>query len=127
MKMPLLIKQYVALKEKAAFWQILFETSQAFLTIFLSYFKISFEQMSSKYSVEISIPFLNENHAMIAMRSLSVDKDPKNSNVIKTWNVNENTLNVTIHSDSLKLLRTVSSSFYEMILPVVETLKEFSD
>lgn len=68
----------------------------------------------------------SEKDAHIVLRSLSVDKEPKGAKVKKMWSVEGNSLVVQASCDSVALLRTVTSSFFDFLTPVLEALGEFS-
>lgn len=82
----------------------------------------------------LKIPTYSNDHALILKKVLDVDKELKPESCHREISVNDSELIMYIliflkgrhiHTDSLKLARTISSSLLDSIINVQKTLEEF--
>ncbi|KAH6573557.1 hypothetical protein BASA50_004023 [Batrachochytrium salamandrivorans] len=78
-------------------------------------------------SSTLCIPFGSPRFADIAEKTLSVDKEFKKTIVERSIKASGSTLTVTFTSESLKMLRTSVSSFFDLTALVARTIAEFGD
>ncbi|XP_012257780.2 uncharacterized protein LOC105687043 isoform X2 [Athalia rosae] len=76
-------------------------------------------------SVSVSVPFPTAREADVAYQVLRVDSEPKRSGVVKILSIEENRLNVQFTGTEARKVRVGLTSFFENLILVVETMKEF--
>ncbi|XP_046743715.1 uncharacterized protein LOC124409851 isoform X2 [Diprion similis] len=76
-------------------------------------------------NVSVSVPFTTAREADVVYQVLRVDSEPKRSGVSKILRLDENRLNVSFTGTEARKVRVGLTSFFESLLLVVETLKEF--
>ncbi|KAM7392368.1 hypothetical protein PAMA_007467 [Pampus argenteus] len=64
-------------------------------------------------------------HAVIALRSLSPDREPRKGGISKQLTVSGSTLSVRWSADEARILRVSVNSFLDHLLLVVETMEMF--
>ncbi|KAI8924213.1 CTAG/Pcc1 family [Entophlyctis helioformis] len=79
------------------------------------------------HELTIRIPFGDVQFATYAQQALAVDKELRPSQVSKALTVDGDTLVVTFHAVSVRMLRTSVSSFLEFANLAARTLAEFGE
>eukprot|EP00842_Homolaphlyctis_polyrhiza_P005244 jgi/Hompol1/5720/HPOL_002037-RA len=79
------------------------------------------------HQLTLNIPFGSAHFAEIACRVLSVDREPKQSQVQRAMAAEGEQLRVSFSSPLVKPLRTSVSSFLEFAALVARTIAEFGD
>uniref|UniRef100_A0A3B3Z6Q1 L antigen family member 3 n=1 Tax=Periophthalmus magnuspinnatus TaxID=409849 RepID=A0A3B3Z6Q1_9GOBI len=73
----------------------------------------------------LDVPFPSSREALIALRSLSPDKEPRKGGISKEITVKDNTLS-RWSADEARILRVSVNSFMDHLLLVLETMEMFS-
>ncbi|KAG2186226.1 hypothetical protein INT43_002664 [Umbelopsis isabellina] len=76
-------------------------------------------------SRHLEIPFPTPRLAEIAQRALSVDKELKGDQVKRSISVEDNMLKVDFDCISVRMLRVSTTSFFEMLTMVTNTMEMF--
>nr|XP_046480712.1 uncharacterized protein LOC124218233 isoform X2 [Neodiprion pinetum] len=76
-------------------------------------------------NVSVSVPFTTTREADVVYQVLRVDSEPKRSGVSKILSLDETRLNVNFTGTEARKVRVGLTSFFESLLLVLETLKEF--
>jgi tRNA threonylcarbamoyladenosine modification (KEOPS) complex Pcc1 subunit len=82
--------------------------------------------MTQKCMVNLSVPFDNDQLAVVARNSIDADEVPNVDLVKRTIEVDGNNLNVTIVCEDLFKLRTSLNNYIEAVLQVKKTIKRFN-
>jgi hypothetical protein len=85
--------------------------------------------MSSKYlySCELKIRFLSEEHATNALHVLQVDEELQREKSQKILKVQGCELFATLSATEVRVLRVMTSSFFDMVTTLTRTLREFGE
>jgi len=83
-------------------------------------------QVAFAHKFHLAIPFPRPEWAEMACTSLQVDMELKPTIVRRTMEAREGVLHVTYETLDAKMLRTVVSSFFDMLFLVIDTIKTFS-
>ncbi|XP_011495401.1 PREDICTED: EKC/KEOPS complex subunit LAGE3 [Ceratosolen solmsi marchali] len=75
--------------------------------------------------VDLCIPFPSEREADVAYQTLRVDAEPSRSGVTKTLTLKSNTLKATFSGKEARKVRVGLTSFFDTLLLITETMKEF--
>lgn len=79
-----------------------------------------------KFKCSFELELNNSKEALIALNSLSVDKEPKRSFVVKKLQVFENKLLAEFISNTAQGLRASVNSFMDLFILVKETIERFN-
>ncbi|KAK7895302.1 hypothetical protein WMY93_020627 [Mugilogobius chulae] len=86
----------------------------------------SLNHATGKLEFSLDVPFPSSREAMIALRSLSPDKEPRRGGITKDLSVQDNTLSVRWSADEARILRVSVNSFMDHLSLVLETMEMFS-
>lgn len=81
--------------------------------------------MASAYKADLEVPFPSNREAVIALGSLSVDKEPRRGGVQRKISVDKNILLIHFEALEAKSLRVSINSFFEHLRLVCETIRCF--
>ncbi|KAM7368605.1 hypothetical protein PAMP_012929 [Pampus punctatissimus] len=73
----------------------------------------------------LDVPFPSSREAVIALSSLSPDREPRKGGISKQLMVSGSTLSVRWSADEARILRVSVNSFLDHLLLVVETMEMF--
>lgn len=79
------------------------------------------------HKFNIDIPFARSEWADIVRTTLEVDKELKPTIVRRTLEAKDGVLHVTYEALEVRMLRTVVSSFFDMLLLTIDTIKAFGE
>ncbi|KAJ0012822.1 hypothetical protein NQD34_017156 [Periophthalmus magnuspinnatus] len=88
--------------------------------------ELSGNHATGKLGFSLDVPFPSSREALIALRSLSPDKEPRKGGISKEITVKDNTLSVRWSADEARILRVSVNSFMDHLLLVLETMEMFS-
>ncbi|XP_072310290.1 L antigen family member 3-like [Eucyclogobius newberryi] len=74
----------------------------------------------------LDVPFPSNREAVVALRSLSPDKEPRKGGITKDLTVQGHTLSVRWSADEARILRVSVNSFMDHLSLVLETMEMFS-
>ncbi|XP_028318032.1 L antigen family member 3-like [Gouania willdenowi] len=80
---------------------------------------------TGKLEFSLDVPFPSAEEAIIALRSLSPDREPRRGGISKQLSVSGNTLYVRWSADEARTLRVSVSSFMDHLSLVLETMEAF--
>ncbi|KAL6068119.1 hypothetical protein QOT17_008367 [Balamuthia mandrillaris] len=84
------------------------------------------EDLSSfKHKYTLEVPLLSAEYATIVCNTLKVDKELKESIVHRELSTEDNVLKISYATKDIRMLRTVVSSSFDMLLLSLETLHAF--
>eukprot|EP01088_Endostelium_zonatum_P018626 TRINITY_DN6037_c1_g1_i1.p1 TRINITY_DN6037_c1_g1~~TRINITY_DN6037_c1_g1_i1.p1 ORF type:complete len:105 (+),score=12.56 TRINITY_DN6037_c1_g1_i1:110-424(+) len=84
-------------------------------------------EVAFPHKYNIDIPFPKEEWAQNVCRTLSADRELKEDQVHRVMIVEGTHLKVTFETTELRLLRTVVTSFFDMLLLCMNAINIFSD
>ncbi|XP_040914130.1 L antigen family member 3-like [Toxotes jaculatrix] len=73
----------------------------------------------------LDVPFPSSPEALIALRSLSPDREPRKGGISKQLSVSGSTLSVRWSADEARILRVSVNSFLDHLSLVIETMEMF--
>ncbi|XP_029025151.1 L antigen family member 3-like [Betta splendens] len=80
---------------------------------------------TGKLEFSLDVPFPSPREALIALRSLSPDREPRKGGISKELSVSDSTLSVRWSADEARILRVSVNSFLDHLSLVVETMEMF--
>uniref|UniRef100_A0A1A8GZY6 L antigen family member 3 n=1 Tax=Nothobranchius korthausae TaxID=1143690 RepID=A0A1A8GZY6_9TELE len=80
---------------------------------------------TGKLQFSLDVPFPSSHEALIALRSLSPDQEPRRGGISKQLSVSGSTLSVRWSADEARILRVSVSSFLDHLSLVIETMEMF--
>ncbi|XP_029920491.1 L antigen family member 3-like [Myripristis murdjan] len=80
---------------------------------------------SGKHEFALDIPFPSSREAVIALQSLSPDREPRKGGISKQLSVSGSKLSVRWSADEARILRVSVASFLDHLSLVVETMVMF--
>ena len=76
--------------------------------------------------VTVDVPFPTEREAKIALNTLSVDPEPKRSQLVKKMTIRDGAvLEVTFKCDNPTTMRVSVGSFFELLTLTLKTIQRF--
>ncbi|CAL1568072.1 unnamed protein product [Knipowitschia caucasica] len=86
----------------------------------------SLNHATGKLEFSLDVPFPSSREAVIALRSLSPDKEPRKGGITKEITVDGQILSVRWSADEARILRVSVNSFMDHLSLVLETMEMFS-
>ncbi|XP_040012567.1 L antigen family member 3-like [Xiphias gladius] len=80
---------------------------------------------TDKLEFTLDVPFPSSREAVIALQSLSPDREPRKGGISKQLTVAGSTLSVRWSADEARILRVSVNSFLDHLSLVVETMEMF--
>ncbi|TWW66181.1 L antigen family member 3-like [Takifugu rubripes] len=80
---------------------------------------------SGKLEFSLDVPFPSSREAVIALRSLSPDREPRKGGIEKELTLSGSTLSVRWRADEARILRVSVNSFLDHLSLVLETMEMF--
>ncbi|XP_013875967.1 L antigen family member 3-like [Austrofundulus limnaeus] len=80
---------------------------------------------TGKLEFSLDVPFPSSSEAVIALRSLSPDREPRRGGISRHLSVSGSTLSVRWSADEARILRVSVSSFLDHLSLVIETMEMF--
>ena len=80
---------------------------------------------SGKLKLSLEVPFPSAAEAVIALRSLQPDKEPRKGGISKELTVAGSVLSARWSADETRILRVSVSSFLDHLTLVLETMEAF--
>ncbi|KAJ1961920.1 hypothetical protein IWQ62_003697 [Dispira parvispora] len=81
---------------------------------------------AAPHTLKLTVPFPDAESAQIAAKALAVDED-LNARLIQTRvEAVDSAVTVNFHAQDLRILRIATSSFFEMLTMVLNTLQTFA-
>ncbi|XP_018550372.1 L antigen family member 3-like [Lates calcarifer] len=80
---------------------------------------------TGKLHFSLDVPFPSSREAVIALRSLSPDREPRKGGISKQLTVSGSTLSVRWSADEARILRVSVNSFLDHLSLVLETMEMF--
>ncbi|XP_038589653.1 L antigen family member 3-like [Micropterus salmoides] len=83
------------------------------------------DREKGKLEFSLDVPFPSSREAVIALRSLSPDREPRKGGISKQLTLSGSTLSVRWSADEARILRVSVNSFLDHLLLVMETMEMF--
>ncbi|GAA6228501.1 EKC/KEOPS complex subunit LAGE3 [Lates japonicus] len=80
---------------------------------------------TGKLDFSLDVPFPSPREAVLALRSLSPDREPRKGGISKQLTVSGSTLSVRWSADEARILRVSVNSFLDHLSLVLETMEMF--
>ncbi|XP_029300779.1 L antigen family member 3-like [Cottoperca gobio] len=80
---------------------------------------------TGRLEFSLVVPFPSSREAVIALRSLSPDREPRKGGISKQLTVTGGTLSVRWSADEARVLRVSVNSFLDHLSLVIETMEMF--
>ncbi|XP_070781237.1 L antigen family member 3-like [Enoplosus armatus] len=80
---------------------------------------------TGKLEFSLDVPFPSSREAVVALRSLSPDREPRKGGISKQLSVSGSTLSVRWSADEARILRVSVNSFLDHLSLVMETMEMF--
>ncbi|XP_030004132.1 L antigen family member 3-like [Sphaeramia orbicularis] len=80
---------------------------------------------TGKLEFSLDVPFPSSREAIIALQSLSPDREPRKGGISKQLTVSGSTLSVRWSADEARILRVSVNSFLDHLSLVLETMEMF--
>lgn len=80
---------------------------------------------TGKLEFSLDVPFPSSREAVIALQSLSPDREPRKGGISKQLTVSGSTLSVRWSADEARILRVSVNSFLDHLSLVLETMEMF--
>ncbi|XP_068430955.1 L antigen family member 3-like [Clinocottus analis] len=81
---------------------------------------------TGRLEFSLDVPFPSHREAVIAMRSLSPDREPRKGGISKQLALTGSTLTVKWSADEARILRVSVNSFLDHLALVMETMQAFA-
>lgn len=77
------------------------------------------------YQMEVVVPFPSAREAEVAYNSLRVEVEPGRARVARILALQDSSLKATFNAEELKNLRVSVGNFFEHVVLVTETIRQF--